>query len=67
MLRQTSWPFGGQILALGDILFTANADGIEGASFVAGGNVEGTSNMTMGFCGNGMEDNFEAEYFRLAG
>lgn len=59
--------FGGQVLALGDILFAANADGIEGASFVAGGNVDGTSNMTMGFCGNGMEDNFEAEYFRLAG
>jgi len=60
--------FGGQLLALGDIEFTANANGIEGAAMVAGGTVSGTSNMRMGFCGGaGMEDNFEAAYFRLAG
>lgn len=60
--------FGGQLLALGDINFTANADGIEGVAMVAGGTVSGTSNMRMGFCGGaGMEDNFEAAYFRLAG
>lgn len=58
--------FGGQIIASGDIEFTANADGIEGASLVSGGRISGTSNMTMGFCGNGMEDNFELNYFRLA-
>ncbi|MGC9418220.1 MAG: TadE/TadG family type IV pilus assembly protein [Rhodovulum sp.] len=57
--------FGGQILALGDIAFSANANGIEGASFVAMGTISGTSNMTMGFCGSGMERNFEAEFFRL--
>lgn len=27
--------------------------------------IEGTSNMEMAFCGTGMENNFEAEYFRL--
>ncbi len=58
--------YGGQFLAVGDISFAADADGIEGASFVAGGSISGTSNMAMGFCGTGMEQNFHAEYFRLA-
>ncbi|RYG93373.1 hypothetical protein EU803_03440 [Loktanella sp. IMCC34160] len=58
--------FGSQLLAEKDIVFTANADGIQGASIVSGGVVSGTSNMNMGFCGTGMENNFEAEYFRLA-
>ena len=57
---------GGQIIAAADIEFTANADGIEGASLIAGGGISGTSNMTMGFCGSGMEANFELNYFRLA-
>lgn len=57
--------FGGQLLAKGDVEFAANADGMEGASIVAGGEIEGTSNANMGFCGSGMEDNFEADYFRL--
>lgn len=58
--------FGGQLIAMGDIEFAANANGIEGASMVAGGQVDGTSNMNMGFCGSGMEDNFEVDYFRMA-
>ncbi len=58
--------FGGQLLAKGDIEFAANADGLEGASIVAGGEIDGTSNAKMGFCGSGMEDNFEADYFRLS-
>ncbi|MDA5094984.1 Tad domain-containing protein [Aliiroseovarius sp. KMU-50] len=58
--------FGSQLLAKKDITFTANADGIHGASIVSGGSVSGTSNMDMGFCGSGMDNNFEAEYFRLA-
>lgn len=58
---------GGQILAKRAVQFSANADGVEGASIVSGETIEGTSNMTMGFCnGSGMEDNFEANYFRLA-
>ena len=58
--------FGSQLIAKDDIEFAANADGIQGASMIAGGTVSGTSNMNMGFCGTGMESNFEAEYFRLA-
>ena len=57
--------FGSQLIAMDDINFAANANGIEGASFIAGGTIDGTSNMTMGFCGNGMERNLSAEYFRL--
>lgn len=58
--------YGGQIIAKGNVAFAANANGIEGASIIAGGTISGTSNMTMGFCGDGMEDSFTAEYFRLA-
>lgn len=57
--------YGGQIIAGKDVAFAANADGIAGASIIAGGNISGTSNMTMGFCGDGMENSFRAEYFRL--
>jgi len=58
--------FGGQILAIGDIEFAANADGIQGASFVSYGMIDGTSNMDMGFCqNNGMENAYRAEYFRM--
>ncbi|WP_375263250.1 TadE/TadG family type IV pilus assembly protein [Palleronia sp.] len=59
--------YGGQILAERAVQFSANADGVEGASVVSGETIDGTSNTTMGFCnGSGMEDNFEADYFRLA-
>lgn len=57
--------YGGQIIAVDNIEFSANANGIEGASFISGGTISGTSNMTMGFCGDGMERNFAADYFRL--
>ena len=58
--------FGSQMLAAGSIEFTANADGIEGISLVSADTVSGTSNMQMGFCGSGMENNFEVDYYRLA-
>lgn len=58
--------YGSQLIALDDISFAANANGIQGAAMVAGGEISGTSNMSMAFCGTGMEHNFEAEYFRLA-
>ena len=58
--------YGSQILAAGDIEFAAGADGVEGASIVAGGRVDVTSNNAMGFCGGGMDNAFQAEYFRLA-
>lgn len=57
--------FGGQLLAKQNVSFSANANGIEGAAVVAGGVISGTSNMAMAFCGSGMEDNFQAEYFKL--
>lgn len=57
--------YGSQLLAKHDISFSANADGIQGAAIVAGGTISGTSNMAMGFCGTGMEHNFNAEYFKL--
>lgn len=58
--------YGGQIVALKDIAFSAEAYGLQGASMVAGGHISGTSNMNMGFCHNGMEDNFHADYLRMA-
>ncbi|WP_428687939.1 TadE/TadG family type IV pilus assembly protein [Roseibium sp.] len=58
---------GSQIIAAGNVEFAANADGIRGASIVAGGRIDGTSNMNFSFCGKGMDDSFAAEYFRLAG
>lgn len=58
--------YGGQILAVKDVSFTSDATGIQGASIVSGGRIDGTTNSIMGFCGGaGMENNFEAEYFRL--
>ena len=59
--------YGGQIIAVGDIDFQANGDGMKGASIVSGGNIDSTSNLNFGFCGTGMEHSFLAEYFRLAG
>ena len=59
--------YGGQLVAAGDVDFEARANGIEGISIVAGGEIDGTSFMNMGFCGgDGLENNFMAEYFRLA-
>ncbi|MFN0115497.1 MAG: TadE/TadG family type IV pilus assembly protein [Paracoccaceae bacterium] len=57
--------YGGQIIAVGDVSFAAQADGIEGTSIVSGGRIDGTSNMTMGLCNAGMEDNFELDYYRV--
>ena len=58
--------YGAQILALGDISFTAGADGIQGVSFVAGGRIDGTSNGKMGYCDTQGTDNFAtAPYFRM--
>jgi Flp pilus assembly protein TadG len=56
----------GQILAMGDIRFAANAGGVKGASLVSYGEISGTSNMDMGFCRNsGMENAYRAPYFRM--
>lgn len=57
--------YGSQLMAKGDITFSANADGIEGASIISGGTISGTSNMAMGYCGTAMDNNYAADYFRL--
>lgn len=57
--------YGSQMLAIGDIEFAAKADGVEGAAMVSASTISGTSNMDMAFCGVGMDNNFQAEYFRL--
>lgn len=57
--------YGSQIIAAGPIAFAANAEGIKGASMVSGETIDGTSNMSFGFCGTGMGNNFEADYFRM--
>jgi len=59
--------YGSQLLAKGDISFAANASGVQGASLISGGQISGTSNMNMGLCLQGMEDNLTISYFRLAG
>lgn len=58
--------YGSQLIAKDDITFAANANGIEGASLVAGNKVDGTSNNTMGNCGTGMDSTFQFDYFHLA-
>ena len=57
--------YGSQLLARGNIQFAANADGVQGAAMVAGGTLSGTSNVSMGHCETGMDDNFQSSYFRL--
>lgn len=59
--------YGVQILALDMIDFESNGLGVYGVSMVSGGEIDSTSNMDMGFCdGEGLENRFEAEYFRMA-
>lgn len=62
--------FGGQIISGGDVKFAAQGNGFGGASVIADGEIDGTSNSVMGLCGDGMDDFFEAQAFgspRLAG
>lgn len=56
---------GGQLIALREIEFAANGDGLRGTSIISGDTVSGTSNMSMGLCGSGMEDNLSLDYFRM--
>lgn len=56
---------GSQVIAKGDITFSANATGI-GLSLIAGGTIDGTSNMLMFRCDDGMDENFQVDHYRLA-
>ena len=59
--------YGGQMIAAGDISFTADEAGLAGVSIISGGMISGSTGSEMIVCaGLGMEDNFEADYFRLA-
>lgn len=58
--------YGGQIIAGGDIGFTANANGLEGVNFIADGEIDGTSNGDMGFCPDrGMDRAIEVNEVRM--
>ena len=52
--------YGGQIVVAGDLNFAAQGNGFGGVSVIAGGEIDGTSNSTMGLCLTGTEDFFEA-------
>lgn len=56
---------GSQIIAKKDITFSAGAMGV-GLSLIAGGKIDGTSNMLMYRCSGGMNDNFRVDHYRLA-
>ncbi len=52
-------------MAIGDMSITANADGLAGVNFVAGGTIDMTSGGDMGFCARGAPDDFVFPVFRL--
>ena len=56
---------GGQLIALKEIAFAANGDGLHGTSIISGDTVSGTSNMRMGLCGTGMGGGLSLDYFRM--
>lgn len=59
--------YGGQLIAVKTISFAARPDGVEGVSIVSGDQIDGSSLINVGFCGGaGMNNNFMAEYFRMA-
>ena len=55
---------GSQLIALKEIEFAANGEGLRGTSIISGDTVSGTSNMSMGLCGSGM-DILSMDYFRM--
>lgn len=57
--------YGGQIRALGDVDFQAQAVG-EGVSVISGGRIDANSRIEMSGCGEGMDPNFELPLFALA-
>ena len=60
--------YGGQIVAAGDVKFAAQANGFDGASVIAGGEIDGTSNSDFGTCKADQETHFtKTGRARLAG
>lgn len=56
---------GSQLIALKEIAFAANGEGLKGTSIISGDTVSGTSNMEMGLCGTGMGEILSMDYFRM--
>ncbi|MDJ1018451.1 MAG: pilus assembly protein TadG-related protein [Paracoccaceae bacterium] len=54
--------YGGQIIAAGDVKFAAQGNGFAGASIIAGGEIDGTSNSTMGLC---QDDDGKEDFFKF--
>lgn len=59
--------YGSQLIAKGHVKYAAKADGVEGMSIIAGGEIDSTSGSTYGPCNTGMEDNFVVRRFRMVG
>lgn len=58
--------YGSQVIAVGDVSFTSDAQGVEGASIISGGRISGTTDSVIGFCdGAGLENNFVERYGRM--
>ena len=57
--------YGSKVIALGNIAFTSNGSGMEGASFIAGGTISSTSNNTLAFCPGDGDNTFNPAYFRM--
>ena len=57
--------YGGNVIAAGDIKGTSNANGLAGINFMAGGELDMTSNGDMGFCNYGPPTPFAIPVFKM--
>ena len=57
--------YGGNVIAAGDISGSANADGLAGINFMAGGTLDMTSNGDMGFCNFGPPQPFRIPVYKM--
>jgi hypothetical protein len=57
--------YGLQVVAQGNVHIAAQADGINGTSVQAGGQIQVTSNNGYGLCAGGAPNLFTADYYRL--
>ena len=56
--------YNSQIIVMGSMNFAARANGMMGASIIAGGNIDSTSAINMGLCLDGFQG-IEADYFHM--
>jgi hypothetical protein len=57
--------YGANVIAKGNINVTANADGLAGINFMAGGRIDATSNGDLGFCNEGPPQPFDIPVFKM--